>query len=585
MADWSKLNVWVVGVLLVVGGCSDSGPNGTSCPSGTKLDETSGKCVGPDVRSAPTDSSFLDDAGPTALDVDVSDPWGDGDKDGVFNHVDNCPKTPNKAQKDRDKDGVGDQCDNCPGIANYQQKETDPKTKRGDACDEIGERYKPNRNSDSDKHVDVDDNCPQTDNPGQTDSDGDHIGDACDNCPMTSNPTQKDSNNDQTGDSCSRQPTGPVCKKLQSDFERFTPNIYFLLDKSGSMKGNKMNDAKRAIVDVARKYEAQSRFGLTAFSSDCDPDELLRMGKHNAASVQNSFSRVVATGQTGTGGALASVRTEKRYLGPNEGIGNKRPKAVLIVTDGKANVCGGLSKATSEASTLKSKGIKTYVVGFKSDASPGKLDAIAQAGGTGNHVKASNSMQLTQAVSNIFQKVIPCSFKLPQPSQGIDPNKIWVKIDGKWISRSEFSYDSSSQKLKLNQSACKKLLNASAGPLSDPIEVVMGCPDDCQKNKEICDYKDNNCDGKVDPNCEGCGPEICDGKDNDCDGARDEKCPPCYLVGQSCMSSSNCCGKTVCRMGKCRVTCRPTGVTCSSNDECCSGTCAGSGPDAVCVGE
>lgn len=43
---------------------------------------------------------------------------------------------------------------------------------------------------------------------------------------------------------------------------------------------------------------------------------------------------------------------------------------------------------------------------------------------------------------------------------------------------------------------------------------------------EICDGKDNDCDGKVDEDLVGCctmpTPEICDGKDNDCDGQVDE---------------------------------------------------------------
>jgi hypothetical protein len=51
----------------------------------------------------------------------------------------------------------------------------------------------------------------------------------------------------------------------------------------------------------------------------------------------------------------------------------------------------------------------------------------------------------------------------------------------------------------------------------------------CVPENEICDGKDNNCNGQVDDNCIECPggrrPEICNGIDDDCDGMSDEGCP------------------------------------------------------------
>ena len=70
----------------------------------------------------------------------------DSDDDGVLDHEDNCPLTPNPGQEDGDGDGVGDVCDNC----------------------------------------------SSTPNADQADADSDGLGDACDNCPDNANPDQAD---------------------------------------------------------------------------------------------------------------------------------------------------------------------------------------------------------------------------------------------------------------------------------------------------------------------------------------------------------------------------------------------------------
>ena len=69
--------------------------------------------------------------------------------------------------------------------------------------------------TDGDRFVDSEDNCPLIANPGQVDTDGDTIGDVCDldddadgvedsadNCPLVANPDQVDTDGDNIGDLC-----------------------------------------------------------------------------------------------------------------------------------------------------------------------------------------------------------------------------------------------------------------------------------------------------------------------------------------------------------------------------------------------
>ncbi|MCJ7490929.1 MAG: dockerin type I repeat-containing protein [Dehalococcoidia bacterium] len=142
---------------------------------------------------------------PTKTPTITPTPKPDADGDGVLDGVDSCPNDHNPDQEDWDDDTVGDACDNCPDDYNDDQANADGDS-FGDVCDVCpndsnndgdndgicaGIGYWPPKTGDKD-------NCPNNNNPDQTNTDrvrpngtaipgeyasnptSDSLGDACD---------------------------------------------------------------------------------------------------------------------------------------------------------------------------------------------------------------------------------------------------------------------------------------------------------------------------------------------------------------------------------------------------------------------
>lgn len=568
---------------------SDNNP--IECEPPTMLDPISGDCITASDNNSPNNGT--------------PDPLSDGDNDGFLDPQDNCRELANPDQADVDADGVGDACDNCPDVSNVAQEDAND-DKIGDACED-GQSYDPTTDTDGDGVPDIEDNCPVS-NPAQADADGDRLGDLCDNCPQVANYDQADDDADGEGDACEAQPAGVICSTETSDFELVKPNIYVIVDRSTSMQRtdgtmlDRMQRAKQGMDLIADELYDEIRLGIASYPYRDDPavaqacgektKELLSIGGYNANQIKMSYANLgIEPGGlncTETDDALNFVLDDLVFADANDPLANSREKAVILITDGGACGCGGQTGAVAAANRLQAAGIPVYAVGFSFGGDTTRLDEIATAGGTDagavgspKYYEASNAQQLVNVIKTIQSEIIECDYTLDPAPQ--DPNKIWVTVDGVIVgpdAQNGYSYDPQSETLSLNGSSCVDLRQATVNGQT-PLKIELGCATMCMPQEEVCDFKDNNCDGDIDEGCEGCGPEVCDGKDNDCDDDIDEGCPTCTITGQSCAESSECCQGVCTEDGVCGAECRPAGVNCLQDSDCCSNACAISSGESV----
>ncbi len=183
-------------------------------------------------------------------------------------------------------------------------------------------------------------------------------------------------------------------------------NLAFVLDRSGSMSGQKLDLAKRAIETAVERLLPSDRFAIVCYDDRIDVvvdgTNASREAKTNAV---QRLRAIDARGSTNLGsGYLRGA--EQVALGMAEGAGgdgaSARPSIsrVLLLTDGLANQ--GITdpaELTRHASELRARGVTTTTFGVGEDFDESLLQSMADAGG-GHFYFIGNAAQIQDLIAS-----------------------------------------------------------------------------------------------------------------------------------------------------------------------------------------
>ena len=153
-------------------------------------------------------------------------------------------------------------------------------------------------------------------------------------------------------------------------------NLSLVLDRSGSMHGEKLAAARDAAAFLVRRLAPEDRISIVAYDGDI---HTIADEHTPRAAVAHLIQQLEPGGSTNLSGGWLRGR---ELVAAHKGGEKRGMNRVLLLTDGQANM--GITdpqKLTGLAATAARTGITTTTVGFGADYDEGLLRAMADAGG------------------------------------------------------------------------------------------------------------------------------------------------------------------------------------------------------------
>jgi Ca-activated chloride channel family protein len=178
-------------------------------------------------------------------------------------------------------------------------------------------------------------------------------------------------------------------------------DIVFVLDTSGSMVGEKMEQAKNGLKFCLQQLNENDRFNLIPFSTEVRPmsEKLLKASKDNVQKALKTVEELEATGGTNISEAVATALANDFTDDPG------RARLIVFMTDGLPTTgITEMPQILKDVKTANAKKVRIFSFGVGHDVNTHLLDKMSgEWDGTSTYVQPKEDIEVK--VSDFYTKV------------------------------------------------------------------------------------------------------------------------------------------------------------------------------------
>ena len=192
-------------------------------------------------------------------------------------------------------------------------------------------------------------------------------------------------------------------KAAESNADRSVPvNLALVIDRSGSMAGKKIADARAAAIAMVDSLRVGDRVAIISYANSARVDIPSRqITKRNREAIKDTIRRLSQGGATHLSGGLEAGHRQVRPF-----LGGERATRVILISDGQANrgvtAPPELNRIAREA---QQSGIVTSTLGLGADYNEDLMTALADHGG-GNYYFVERSTELAGVLDGELRQMM-----------------------------------------------------------------------------------------------------------------------------------------------------------------------------------